>query len=161
MTDKPLFPRPNVPDRRIEVVAPCRLHFGLLSFGHSSRRQFGGVGVMVDGPAVRLSVTAAERFETTGPLADRARQFACCWAEHAGFPAGPSSALACRIEIQSAAPEHSGLGIGTQLALSVAAALTAWFDRAPLPPAELAQSVGRGQRSAVGTYGFATGGLIE
>jgi beta-RFAP synthase len=52
------------------------------------------------------------------------------------------------------------LGVGTQLALSVAAALTAWFDRPPLPPAELAQSVGRGRRSAIGTYGFATGGLI-
>ena len=132
MTDQPPLPLPNVaPDRRIEVACACRLHFGLLSFGRSSGRQFGGAGVMVDGPAVRLSVTAADRLQTAGPLADRARDFACRWAEYAGFPADPSSALACRIEIQSAAPEHSGLGVGTQLALSVAAALTAWFGGRP------------------------------
>lgn len=114
---------------------------------------------MVDGPAVHLSVTAADRLQTAGPLADRAHDFACRWAQSAGIPAEPSGP-ACRIEIRTAAPEHSGLGVGTQLALAVAAALTAWFDRPPLPPAELAQSVGRGRRSAVGTYGFATGGLI-
>ena len=161
MTDKLPLPLPNVAlDRRVEVVAPCRLHFGLLSFGRFCGRQFGGAGVMVDGPAVRLSVTAADQLQTAGPLADRARDFACRWAEYAGFTADPSSALACRIDIQSAASEHSGLGVGTQLALSVAAALTTWFERPPLPPAELAQSVGRGRRSAIGTYGFAAGGLI-
>ncbi len=115
---------------------------------------------MVDGPGVHLSVTAAERLQTAGPLADRARDFACRWAQYAGVAAEPATALACRIEIHTAAREHSGLGVGTQLALSVAAALTAWFGRPPLPPAELAQAVGRGRRSAVGSYGFATGGLI-
>jgi len=142
------------------VIAPCRLHFGLLSFGQSAGRQFGGAGVMVDGPAVHLSVTAAERLYTAGPLADRAREFACRWAQYAGISADPTQALRCRIEVHSAAPEHAGLGVGTQLALSVAAALTAWFARPPLPPAELAFAVGRGRRSAVGTYGFAAGGLV-
>jgi len=168
MTDQPPSSAPNAapnadqntaPVRRIEVAAPCRLHFGLLAFGRPAGRQFGGVGVMVDGPAVRLAVTAADRLETAGPLAERARDFACRWAHYSGLPSD-AEALGCRIEVRSAAPAHSGLGVGTQLALSVAAALTAWFDRPPLPPAELAQSVGRGRRSAIGTYGFATGGLI-
>ena len=110
------------PERRVEVVAPCRVHFGLMSFGRPSGRQFGGVGVMVDQPAVRLRVSAADRLETTGPLADRAHSFACRWAEYAGLPSEP----ACRIEILSAASAHAGLGVGTQLALSVAAGLSAW-----------------------------------
>jgi beta-ribofuranosylaminobenzene 5'-phosphate synthase len=161
MTDKPLSsPTHVVSVRRVEVVAPCRLHFGLLAFGRSSGRQFGGAGVMVDGPAIRLDVTAAERLETAGCLAARAREFAGCWAEYVGLPSGAAEALACRIEVQSAAPEHSGLGVGTQLALSIATALTAWFDRPPLSPTELALSVGRGRRSAIGTYGFTSGGLI-
>jgi beta-RFAP synthase len=50
--------------------------------------------------------------------------------------------------------------VGTQLALSVAAGLNAWTGRPQPSPAELALSVGRGQRSAVGTYGFVAGGLI-
>jgi beta-RFAP synthase len=161
MTDQLLTSPTNAaPGRRVEVAAPCRLHFGLLAFGRPTGRQFGGAGVMVDGPAIRLAVTAADRLETACPLADRAREFACRWAHYAGLPGDAAEALACRVEVQSAAPEHSGFGVGTQLALSVAAALTAWFDRPPLPPAELAQSVGRGRRSAIGTYGFATGGLI-
>lgn len=161
MTDQPLSAPTNVAAvRRVEVTAPCRLHFGLLTFGRSGGRQFGGAGVMVDGPAVRLVVTAADRLEIAGPLADRAREFACRWASYAGLPSDVADTLACRIDVQSAAAEHAGLGVGTQLGLCVATALTAWFDRPPLPPAELARSVGRGRRSAIGTYGFATGGLI-
>lgn len=144
------------PDRRVEVVAPCRVHFGLLSFGRPSGRQFGGVGVMVDHPAVRLRVSAADQLETAGLLVDRARRFACVWAEYAGLPSEP----ACRIEVLATAPPHSGLGVGTQLALSVAASLNVWHGKPQPAPAELALSVGRGQRSAIGTYGFAAGGLI-
>lgn len=157
MTADPTRPLPSIePPRRVEVVAPCRVHFGLLSFGRPSGRQFGGVGVMVGQPAARLRVSAADRLETSGPLADRARIFACRWAEYAGLPREP----ACRIEILATAPAHAGLGVGTQLALSVAAGLNAWHGRPPPAPAELALSVGRGQRSAIGTYGFAAGGLI-
>lgn len=161
MTVQPLCsPAQVVSVRRIEVAAPCRLHFGLLAFGRLSGRQFGGAGVMVDGPAIRLAVTASDRLETAGPLAARTREFACRWAAYARLPSDADRALTCRIEVLSAAPQHGGLGVGTQLGLSVAAALTAWFQRPALSPAELAQSVGRGRRSAIGTYGFATGGLI-
>lgn len=161
MTDPSLsVPTPVVSPRRVEVAAPCRLHFGLLAFGRSSGRQFGGAGVMVDGPAIRLVVTASNRLDTAGPLAARTREFARRWAAYVGLPPDADRALTCRIEVLSAAPQHGGLGVGTQLGLSVAAALTAWFERPVLSPAELAQSVGRGRRSAIGTYGFATGGLI-
>ncbi|HPM82306.1 MAG TPA: hypothetical protein PLF81_16475 [Candidatus Anammoximicrobium sp.] len=157
MTAEPTRPAPSPPaDRCVEVIAPCRLHFGLLSFGQPSGRQFGGAGVMVDHPAVHLRVSAADAFQATGPRAGRARGFARRWAEHVGLPREP----VCRIEILSMAPAHAGLGAGTQLALSVAAGLNAWCGRPQPTPEELALSVGRGQRSAVGTYGFAAGGLI-
>jgi beta-RFAP synthase len=66
----------------------------------------------------------------------------------------------CRIEVTASPPEHVGLGVGTQLGLSVAAGLAAFVDRPQRSPLDLAASVGRGKRSAVGTYGFAHGGLI-
>jgi beta-RFAP synthase len=66
----------------------------------------------------------------------------------------------CRLSIEQAIPEHAGLGSGTQLGLGVAALLSAFVGLASPAPQDLAQSVGRGLRSAVGTYGFAFGGLI-
>jgi beta-RFAP synthase len=111
---------------------------------------------MVDRPAVRLRICASEELEAVGPLADRAMVFANRWADFCGL----SGKLPCRIEVLSAAPQHVGLGVGTQLGLSVAAGLSEFFRLSTLSPAELAISVGRGLRSAVGTYGFGHGGLI-
>jgi beta-RFAP synthase len=140
----------------VSVVAPTRLHFGLYGFGPALERQFGGMGAMVEPPVLRLRATKAERFEASGPLADRASQFAQRWATFHGREAPPP----CRVEVLAAPPEHSGLGVGTQLGLSVAAALHALCEMSPVTATELAMSVSRGLRSAVGTYGFAQGGLI-
>ncbi len=142
--------------RGVQVTAPCRLHFGLLAFGRTEGRQFGGVGVMVDRTAIRLCVSADRELTASGPAADRALRFARDWSRFTGLEAPPR----CRIDIQESAEQHSGLGVGTQLGLSVAAALNRWHGLPQPTPAELALSVGRGSRSAIGTYGFAAGGLI-
>lgn len=139
---------------RVEVTAPSRLHFGLLSFAGPGR-SFGGVGVMLDAPAVRLEITPHRELLTEGRHAERALAFARRWADHHGLPFPP-----CRIVITEAPEQHVGLGVGTQLGLAVAAGLGAFSGLPPASPAELALSVGRGQRSAVGTYGFVLGGLI-
>lgn len=141
--------------REIQVTAPSRLHFGLLSFGNTQARQFGGVGVMIERPSVQLAIRESDQLQTSGPLAERVGKFAARWSEFHELPLPD-----CHVEVRQAPRQHTGLGTGTQLALSVAAGLLA-FQRMPLPtPAELAISVGRGLRSAVGTYGFAEGGLI-
>jgi beta-RFAP synthase len=140
----------------VEVTAPSRLHFGLLGFGASTDRQFGGVGVMIKRPAVRMRLKQAERFQAIGPRAERIREFARRWIEFHGVRSHPS----CRIEVISAPPQHVGLGAGTQLGLSVAAGLGAICGLPAASPVELAVSVGRGLRSAVGTYGFVRGGLV-
>ena len=141
--------------RIVEIETPLRLHFGLFSFGGAGR-QFGGVGAMAGlaGPRVRISV--AKRFVATGLLKERASTFARRWAEWQGLGEVP----ACHLDTPSAPPEHSGLGVGTQLALAIAAGLNIFFDRPAPSPGELALSVGRGLRSAVGAYGFAMGGLV-
>ena len=61
------------------VTAPARLHFGLLNVpgeGDPSRRAFGGVGLMIDQPAVVVSVRPAQTWQFEGPLASRAQDFA-------------------------------------------------------------------------------------
>jgi beta-RFAP synthase len=139
----------------VHVVAPSRLHFGLYGWGPLLERQYGGVGIMVEQPALQLTLEPAECFTTAGPLAARATEFAerCAHFHALSLPK-------CLLRIGAAPPEHSGLGVGTQLGLSVAAALQAWWGLPACTAAELALSVGRAQRSAIGTHGFAAGGFI-
>jgi beta-RFAP synthase len=142
--------------RFVEIVAPSRVHFGLLSFGGRTARQYGGAGVMVEPPVLRLRITPAERFVALGSLREDVRELALRWTASRGDAELP----ACQIEIAAAPRHHAGLGVGTQLGLSVAAGLNAALAVPPASPQELARSVGRGLRSAGGTYGFALGGLI-
>jgi beta-RFAP synthase len=141
--------------RVIRVSAPSRLHFGLWSLDGGSGRKFGGVGAMVEQPRLKLSIQDAAKLEAIGPRASRSLAAARRWVEFHG-----QSALHCRIELLESPPEHVGLGSGTQLALAIAAGLNALYDLPEQLPHELALSVGRGLRSAVGTYGFLYGGLI-
>lgn len=145
-----------MPPAIVEVTAPSRLHFGLLSFGQPGQRQFGGVGAMIDEPGLRLRITAHPKFVVSGALQERTREFASAISRRLGLEAPP----ACLIDVLSAPADHVGLGTGTQLALSIAAGLIELLGRAPASPAELAVLTGRAERSAVGTYGFVRGGLL-
>ena len=142
--------------RVIEVTAPSRLHFGLLSFGHTQGRRYGGAGVMVDQPGLQLRIEAAASFSTDGQFASRVIEFVSRWTTFHRLAAPPS----CRMIIKRAPRQHAGLGVGTQLGMSIAAGLYCFIGD-PIPsPDELAMSVGRAKRSAIGTYGFAMGGLL-
>ncbi len=143
--------------RRVEVRTNCRLHFGLTSLGHDVEcPQFGGVGVMVDAPGVHLQITSAEQFTTAGPLSERVTKFATSIAEHLQLAALPE----VHVEVLAAPREHTGLGVGTQLGLAVAAGFAECLGFPWRDPLRLSQLTRRGRRSAIGTYGFLLGGLI-
>jgi beta-ribofuranosylaminobenzene 5'-phosphate synthase len=168
--------------RVVEMFAPSRLHFGMLSFGRPAARQFGGVGAMIDQPGLQLRISPARRFTAEGLLSNRVRATVeRIWERlHSGTCADPSplplpmgEGMAqeflqanfahlppCRIEVLASPSEHVGLGTGTQLSLAVAAGLNAFLGQQSLAPAELAAWTGRGERSAIGTYGFVHGGLL-
>ncbi len=147
--------RVAIPSDRIDVLAASRLHFGLLSFGNEGRN-FGGAGVMIDHPRIELTIQRSNRFEVLGRMSSRIEQFAKTWASHQQCQTPP----ACKIALKTDVREHVGLGMGTQLGLSVAVGLNTLFGLPQPGPLELARSVNRGLRSAVGTYGFLFGGLI-
>ncbi|MGD9648267.1 MAG: beta-ribofuranosylaminobenzene 5'-phosphate synthase family protein [Pirellulales bacterium] len=140
----------------IEVHAPSRLHFGLFSFGTDATRCFGGVGAMISQPGLRVRIGPASQFSASGPLATRTQQVAEDLVRLGHVP----RELPCKIEVLEAPGEHRGLGTGTQLTLAVATALLQWFDRPTSDVAEFAADLGRGRRSAIGTHGFAQGGLL-
>lgn len=154
----------------IRVRAASRLHFGLLNLGSADRsgtleglpiiRQFGGTGLMVQEPGLEVVVDRADSWSAHGPLSERALGFAKHFARalpHTQADVPPLGPYA--IEVGRAAPEHRGLGTGTQLALAVARAITV-VDQLNLDVGTLAALVGRGARSGLGVHGFAQGGLL-
>lgn len=134
----------------VRVRTGSRLHFGLLAPGEGAARRFGGAGLMVDRPGIDLVAAPAGSFSVEGPLAERAGEVARRFA--GGTPR-------CRIRIDAAPREHSGLGTGTQLGMAVARALSL-LGGGGETVADLAVRVGRGRRSAIGVRGFELGGFL-
>lgn len=135
------------------VTAPSRLHFGLFRLppagdARTEERYFGGIGLMVRKPGVVVTARPADQWSTAGPLSERAMQFA---------QRVSSQPLAVRVE--QCAPEHVGLGTGTQLGLATATAAAVATGQEIDPPG-LARRLGRGRRSALGLHGFAQGGFL-
>lgn len=141
---------------RISVIAPSRIHFGLFGGKNRTGISYGGIGAMVSEPGLHLVLSESEEYEYVGKQSKRIQTFAETWMQFAERQSGKPF----RIELVASPESHVGLGTGTQLGLSIAAALFQfYFDEVPSVE-RLSQSVQRGQRSAVGTYGFMHGGFI-
>jgi beta-ribofuranosylaminobenzene 5'-phosphate synthase len=162
----------NSKTENVRVIAPARLHFGLFSIGAFSDLEeplYGGVGAMIDGPNVELVVSPADRFYVEGTLPKRIRETALQWLEAQGCELQIANQdrqvqslddLPCKIDLINCPQLHTGLGVGTQLALSVVAGLSRFFDIEIPAPERISEISGRGRRSAIGTWGFWKGGLI-
>lgn len=190
-TTRPVTPTDH--DAVWELTTGSRLHFGLYQFAprqpasanadasgaiHSSAQSllasdlqtvtwFGGVGMMIQEPAVKLRLQPATRLSIQNDASGRVQTFVQRWFDYVREatpqrwdPEADFTQLPLEITLLSCPPQHHGLGAGTQLALAVGQCLTRRFLSLDLTPIELARSVGRGLRSAVGTHGFFRGGLI-
>jgi beta-RFAP synthase len=129
----------------------------MFSFGDESRAQFGGVGVMVEPPCVDVRIEPAVRFAVTASATQRQRTTSLVAQLSTEWTLG--SLPACEIRVTSPR-DHTGLGVGTQLSLAVAAGLRRFLGLPEIPAEQLAMVTNRGARSAIGTHGFAQGGLI-
>jgi beta-RFAP synthase len=148
----------------IRVVAPSRLHFGLFHVpGGGGKvvsqedRLYGGVGLMIDCPAVVVTWRAdgtGRRVE--GVHAERVQQFAARF--EASLP--PAKRRPYALLVERCPDQHIGLGVGTQLGLATAKALAVGAGCGHWSAVTLATRIGRGERSAVGIHGFDHGGLI-
>lgn len=146
--------------RKVRVATGSRLHFGLFALGHLSQRQYGGVGAMIERPGLELEVVPRGTTSTANELAsmaERANTFAQKWC---AFHRLSWDEMNAEVRVLRTPPDHVGLGVGTQLGLAVAAGLGEWVGMPAQTALELALSVGRATRSAVGSYGFVLGGLV-
>ena len=137
----------------VHVEAHARLHFGVLDLRGSLGRWFGGIGAAAPAPTLRLSARRTDAVTASGPDAERALKYAHRFLQHHGITGGAD------VVVERALPSHSGLGSGTQLALAVGRALAGLYSL-PVDPVSLSLGVGRARRSAIGTWVFASGGLV-
>jgi beta-ribofuranosylaminobenzene 5'-phosphate synthase len=134
----------------VEVFAPARLHLGFLDLNGTTGRLFGSIGVAIDGIGTHLTL---RKGAPASGLPGRAERLLASVAERLGMSGS------FHLTLHASIPEHIGLGSGTQLGLSIAAALSVLEER--LTPARtLALLVERGARSGIGVGAFETGGFL-
>lgn len=138
----------------ILVQTPARLHLGQIDLNGSLGRIFGGIGVTIENPGVRLVFESNNSLEVSGPREDLVRELALRYLDYYNLP------HQARITVLSLIPSHTGLGSGTQLRLAVASGLTRLFGK-NISIGELSVIMNHGEsRSVVGTAAFANGGFI-
>ncbi len=150
----------------VRVSAGARLHFGFCNLSLSHERLYGALGVSLAEP--RVSVEAAPsrgiRVELAEGVAD-------------ARPSGSTDALAADVRryaeratslldvegaaltVESVLPRHTGLGSGTQVALTTLAAIARAHGMEP-QVRKRAPTLGRGGRSGIGVAAFERGGFI-
>lgn len=137
----------------INVSAPARLHMGFIDLSGSLGRHFGSIGVALNEIGTRLTLSKSDRRLITGPSAQRAER---CLSQ---LCSAMSVSDQVNITIETAIPEHVGLGSGTQMALAIGSALNAYY-RLGLTVREIASVMDRGLRSGIGIGVFEHGGLV-
>jgi beta-RFAP synthase len=108
---------------------------------------------MIDQPCTKIRIRRAARFAVSG--SPRVATFFGQWIKHLGIKRPDF-----QIDQLQAPPEHSGLGSGTQLAQAIAAGVNRLLDLSDPDPVHVARVLDRGQRSLIGSLGFACGGLV-
>jgi beta-RFAP synthase len=136
----------------VVVQTPARLHWGLFRpAGDPGTTVFGGIGLMVNNPGVKIEVAAQSHASSVAwperlvPILSRLQE---C-----------QSRTSLQIKSISTPAAHAGFGSGTQLALATALAVSRLWGLSESPD-HLIRASGRGLRSGIGCHGFFTGGLL-
>lgn len=126
---------------------------GFIDLSGALNRHFGSVGIALNEINTHLSVSPAGQRIITGPSAQRADKCLTMLCRALNV----SDSLS--INIETAIPEHVGLGSGTQMSLAIGSALNAFYDLG-LTVRGIASVMDRGLRSGIGIGVFEQGGLV-
>lgn len=136
----------------MRIETGCRLHFGLIDLSNESDRVDGGIGLGLKSPGISLKAEKSDVLEIQGPAQDRVETAANAVIQE--YDLDP-----VKIQILEVFPQHKGLGSGTQLALAAGFAV-AEINNKNLSTKTMAEVVGRGGTSGIGTAVFSEGGFI-
>jgi beta-RFAP synthase len=126
---------------------------GFFDLSGSLGRNFGSIGVALNEISTRLSAIPAPARSIVGPSSERAGLCLTTLCQALEVP----DRIA--ITIDTAIPEHVGLGSGTQMALAIGSALNGIYGLG-LTAREIAAVTERGLRSGIGIGIFEQGGLV-
>ncbi len=133
----------------VTVETGARLHFGFQNLSLAHDRLYGGIGVGLDEPTIRLEVRQAD-------------DLWCDDDELLSYAESVTEALGvggAEITVQERFDRHVGLGSGTQIALACLVGVGEAYGQT-VDPRVLAPELGRGGRSGVGVATFEGGGFI-
>ena len=138
---------------KVSVIAPARLHMGFIDLSGSLDRHFGSIGVALNEYVTKISVSPAVDRLVTGPSSHRADKCLTLMCE--------ALKVSDKVEviIESAIPEHVGLGSGTQMSLAIGMALNKLYNL-QMSVRDIAALMDRGLRSGIGIGIFEQGGLV-
>jgi beta-ribofuranosylaminobenzene 5'-phosphate synthase len=143
----------------VTVQAPARLHLGFLDPAGSLGRRFGSVGLVIEGLATEIELSASAHDTVTATDAAAGAEMARAAAHLHTLRQRSGCHAPLQLQLSRVLPPHAGFGSGTQLALAVGRAFALWHGL-DLSTATLAAWLGRGLRSGVGIGGFDQGGLL-
>lgn len=126
---------------------------GFIDLSGSLGRHFGSIGIALNEISTRLTITSADRCTVTGESQVRAEK---CVRRLCAALDVPDSV---HVAVESAIPEHVGLGSGTQMSLAVGMGLSRYYGLG-LGVRDIAQLADRGKRSGIGIGVFERGGLV-
>jgi beta-ribofuranosylaminobenzene 5'-phosphate synthase len=133
----------------VTVQTSARLHFGFQNLALAHERLYGGIGVGLDEPRIRLDIEPAETIEcpdeTVRPYVETAIDVLDVSGAH--------------VRVRDRFGRHVGLGSGTQLALASLVGIARAHDQT-VDARAYAPEIGRGGRSGVGVATFEDGGLV-
>ncbi len=139
---------------KVSVKTPARLHFGLIDLNGDLGRIFGGLGLGIDFPNVIIHAEQSQESRFTGKKTELTQKLTERFLQTYNL-----QGLKVHIHVEKIISDHVGLGSGTQMALAVATALSKLFKVEASTP-ELAVTMGRAQRTGVGTAVFEQGGFV-
>ena len=126
---------------------------GFIDLSGSLGRHFGSIGVALNEISTRISITAADQCTISGESAARAEK---CTRRLCAALEVPDTV---HIAVETAIPEHIGLGSGTQMSLAIGMGLNHYYGLG-LAVRDIAQLADRGKRSGIGIGVFEWGGLV-
>ena len=137
----------------IEITTPSRIHITLIDLNASIGRMDGGIGLALEKPNIKIRAEESDEVKIEGPLNKKAKEAARKTLDALKIEGG------IYVRVEDAYGQHIGLGSGTQISLAVGKAICEIYG-IELGVRELAEIVGRGGTSGIGTAAFEHGGFI-
>jgi beta-ribofuranosylaminobenzene 5'-phosphate synthase len=150
----------------MEIISPSRIHMGLVDLNGSIGRVDGGVGLALENPNLIIKGKESEEVEIDfdktvlknfdenyiKDVEIRVRDAAEKILKHINEDGA-------KLLIKKLFPSHSGLGSGTQIALSTGKLISTIYGK-ELNAYEIAKITGRGGTSGIGIGAFEMGGFL-